>query len=131
MYEPLWLIPGDKLNWIKSVESLIHDKGIALTVWLIWPPTLIFAVKTESQCIFWSSCTFKVVILQVGVMGKLKAGGSGTSIIVSQLRLNPSAATFKSDTKTRVTQPFEVIWGGVLTPEKGPANTGEEEFGPS
>ena len=58
-------------------------------------------------------------------------GGSGTSIIVSQLRLKPSAATFTSEIKTIVTHPLELICGGVFTPEKGPANTGAVEFGPS
>ena len=128
---PLSLIPGNKLSCIKSVESFTQAMGVAFTVLLIWPPTLIFAVKTESQCIFWSNCTFKVVILQLGVMGKLKTGGSGTSIIVSQLRLKPSAATFTSEIKTIVTHPLEPIWGGVFTPEKGPASTGEEILGPS
>ena len=42
-------------------------------------------------------------------MGKLKTGGSGTSIMVSQLRLKPSAATFKSEIKTKVTHPFDTI----------------------
>ena len=70
-------------------------------------------------------------MLHVGAVGKLNIGGSGTSIIVSQLKLNPSAATFKSETKTIVTHPLETIWGGVFTPEKGPASTGEEILGPS
>ena len=52
-------------------------------------------------------------------------------MIVSQLKLNPSAATFKSETNTSVTQPFEVICGGVFAPEIGPAKIGDAVLGPS
>ena len=48
-------------------------------------------------------------MLQLGVLAKLNCGGSGTDMIVSQLKLNPSAATFKSETNTIVTHPLDVI----------------------
>ena len=124
-------LQGVRFNWIIFVESFKQARGIALTIWFNCPLTDIFAVNTESQCIFLSNISSITSVLQLGVLAKLYCGGSGTVIIVSQLKLNPSAATFKSETNTIVTHPLDVIRGGVFTPENGPAKIGDAVFGPS
>ena len=60
----------------------------------ICPPTYICDVAIESQCMSWSNSTFNVVVLQVGVDGRVIVGGNGTAISVSQYNSNPSSATF-------------------------------------